>query len=114
LEVGVEGVDDSGVSSGFVGPAALGGVVSEDPDVVALRGEEVGLVGVGDEVVALFADVGVGARSGDWAREQKPWAMRVLSISLWSQSILEGPARLVPAGIVNSERRPLTLATAVS
>lgn len=63
-EVAVEGVDDAVVAGGFVGPAALVGVVAERPDVVALVFQDVGSFGVGDEVVALFADVGVGAGSG--------------------------------------------------
>src|SRR5215203_5553074 len=53
------------MSCGFVGPAALFGVVTKVVDVVALAGEDVGSFGVGDEVVALFADVGVGAGAGD-------------------------------------------------
>jgi len=64
-EVVVEGGDDPVMSCGFVGPAALFGVVTKVVDVVALRGEDVGSFGVGDEVVALLTDVGVGAGAGD-------------------------------------------------
>jgi hypothetical protein len=64
-EVGVEGGDNAVVSSGFVGPAALFSVVAQVADVVALCGEDVDAFGVGAEVVALLADVCVGARAGD-------------------------------------------------
>ncbi len=47
------------------------------------------------------------------SREQNPWARRVLSISAWSQSTLDGTDRLLPAAMTNSERRPLALAMAV-
>src|SRR5690606_18320208 len=47
------------------GPAALFSVVVEVADVVELLGGDVGSGGVGNEVVALLADVRVGAGAGD-------------------------------------------------
>ena len=47
------------------------------------------------------------------SREQNPCARRVLSISAWSQSTLEGTERLGSAAMTNSERRPFALAMAV-
>src|SRR4051812_27801579 len=56
---------DAVVAGGFASPAALVGVVVELADVVELCGDDVGPGGVGDEVVALLADVRVGTSAGD-------------------------------------------------
>src|SRR4051812_24627712 len=63
-EVAVEGVGDPLMSGSFTGPAALFGVVAECPDVVELGVQDWGELWGGDEVVAGFAHVGVGACSG--------------------------------------------------
>jgi hypothetical protein len=64
IEVALDAGDDAGVSGDFGVPAALGGVVMQFGDVGNLGlqcGDE---LGGGDEVVAMFADVGVGAGLG--------------------------------------------------
>jgi hypothetical protein len=71
-EVGGEGVRDALVPCGLVGPATLVGVVAQQADVVALCGEDARAFGVGDEVVALFTDVGVGAGAGDRVAGAEP------------------------------------------
>jgi hypothetical protein len=63
-DVGVEGCGDALVAVGFALPAAGFGVGLQCADVVPLRGERGGVFGAGDEVVAGFADVGVGAGPG--------------------------------------------------
>ena len=55
---------DALVACGFAGPAAFNGVVVEVADVVELLGDGVGSGGVGNEVVALLADVRVRACAG--------------------------------------------------
>ncbi len=59
-----ERVDDSGVSSDLAFPAAEFGVVVQGAEIVELGPQGGGGFGVGDEVVAGFADVGVGACVG--------------------------------------------------
>jgi len=63
-EVAAEGVGDALVSGVFVGPAALSGVVAQLDDVGELGTEHAASGGVGDVVIALLADVGVGACAG--------------------------------------------------
>ena len=53
---------DALMSGGFVVPAAGVGIGLQGDDVVELRTDRRGGRWVGDEEVALFADVGVGAR----------------------------------------------------
>jgi hypothetical protein len=65
VEVTSDTGDDTGVSGDFGIPAALGRVVVEGGDVVELGLEGGDELGGGDEVVALLADVGVGACLGD-------------------------------------------------
>ena len=65
-EVLFEVFDDSVVAGDLVGPAALVGVVAKGADVVELFGDDGFSGGVGDEVVALFADVRVGADASEW------------------------------------------------
>ncbi len=55
----VEVVDDAVVAGCLVGPAAGLGIVAQVHDVGELSLDYVGPVGVGNEVVALLADVGV-------------------------------------------------------
>ena len=89
-EVVGESVGNAGVASGFAVPAAGLGVSLQVLDVGELAADSVGEFGPGDEVVAGLADVGVGqAPAASW-REQQPCAMRVLSISLFSQLTLSG------------------------
>src|SRR5208337_4068137 len=57
----VEAVDEGGVATGFVVPAAALGVFGECFRVGALGGEYREHCGLGAEVGAVLADVGVGA-----------------------------------------------------
>src|SRR5208283_4915792 len=57
----VEAVDEGGVAAGFVVPAAALGVFGECFRVGALGGEYREHCGLGAEVGAVLADVGVGA-----------------------------------------------------
>src|SRR5215472_10615079 len=63
LEVPGDARGGPGVPGGLAVPAALGGVVAEGVDVVELCLQYRGVCG--DEVVAVLADVRVGAGSGD-------------------------------------------------
>jgi hypothetical protein len=63
-EVLFEAGDDTAVAVDLVGRSALVGVVTEDGDVGELVGEGGSELVAGCEVVALFADVRVGAGSG--------------------------------------------------
>ncbi len=65
VEVSFEVFDDSFVAGGFVGPVSLVGVVSKGADVVELFRDDGFMGGVGEEVVALFADVRVGAGASE-------------------------------------------------
>jgi len=65
-EVLFEVFDDSVVAGDLAGPAALVGVVAKGADVVELFGDDGFSGGVGYEVVALFADVRVGAGPSEW------------------------------------------------
>jgi len=72
-EVALDAGDDAGVAGDFGVPASRLGVVSERLDVDEL-GLELGQeLGGGDEVVALLADVGIGAGLGG----QMPGAVAV-------------------------------------
>ena len=64
-EMSFEVGGDAVVSGCFVGPAAGVGIVAQCLHVGELAGENVGVFRVGDEVVALLADVGVTAGAGD-------------------------------------------------
>ena len=60
----IEAGRDSLVPGGFIVPAAGFGICLQGADVVELRADRRGARRVRDEKVALFADVGVGARAG--------------------------------------------------
>jgi hypothetical protein len=60
-EVGVEAVEQAPVAGGFFAPAADLGIGGEDLHVGVLGGQYGAKRGVGTEVRAVFADVGVGA-----------------------------------------------------
>ena len=60
----VDGFGDVFVPGAFLGPSSLVGIVAEDDDVGELSVEDVLPVVVGDVVVALLTDVGVGAGAG--------------------------------------------------
>ena len=64
VEVGLEAGDDAGVPGDLGVPAACGGVVAERGDVGELGLELGDELGGGDVVVALLADVGLGAGFG--------------------------------------------------
>jgi hypothetical protein len=63
-EVGLEAFDELFVTVGFAGPAAQVGVVAQSLDVGELILECGCELGCGHVVVAVFADVGVGAGFG--------------------------------------------------
>lgn len=52
------------VADGFAGPAVLLGVVAQGSDVVELLDDVAVMFGIGNEVVALLADVRIGAGTG--------------------------------------------------
>ena len=68
----VEAVGEAAVSVGFVGPAAGFGVRGERGGVGALGGEHGEEAGVGAEVRAVLADVGVGAGSLGGGAQAEP------------------------------------------
>ena len=70
----IDAVGDSVVAGGFIGPSSGVGVVSQGADVVELVAEQLGAVGVWDEVVALLADVGVRAGTQRRARVSRTLA----------------------------------------
>lgn len=59
-----EGIGDAVVAGGFVEPTTVAGVGLEGHDVGALRLERAAEFRSGDEVVAGFADVGIGTGPG--------------------------------------------------
>ena len=61
----VDAVGDPVVAGGFVGPSSVVRVVSKSSNVVELLAEQLGATWVWHEVVALLADVGVGAGASD-------------------------------------------------
>ena len=72
VDEGVEAGEEFAVPVGFVDPASLFGVVGEGGGVDALRGQDCDRGGVGDEVGAVFADVGVGAGALGWCSQAVP------------------------------------------
>lgn len=109
-----QGFGDAVVADGFIGPATLLGVVAQDGDVSELAGEHVVAVGVGDVVVALFADVRVAARPGDGVTRAETVGDSGLE-RLGVQPVdLGRDRRAGSGGMTNSGRRPLTLVMAVS
>src|SRR6476660_4375461 len=97
---------------GFVVPAAGVGIGLQGDDVVELRTDRRGGRWVGDEEVALFADVGVGARPSGFGRAQKPCASRVLSISACSQATLSGTGGAALTAVSGSSCPARTLSIA--
>jgi hypothetical protein len=100
------------VPGGLVIPAAGFGIGLQSADVVELRADRRDARWVGDEEVALFADVGVGARSGGFGAGAEAVRQSGFSISACSQATLSGTGGAALTAVSGSSWPARTLSIA--